>query len=124
MPHATGDVQGGVSQDINADVFHSPLKSGESTSETNGAGNNEELPDEMMKDIFHSPKVAKMLSSNKTASNKHSNWRISRFAGRPIEQNTVSERTEDIKRAENKDMGGFGSSIAENVDASGPEVRK
>ncbi|RJE22266.1 molecular chaperone ABC1 [Aspergillus sclerotialis] len=124
MPHTTGNVQGGFGQDINADVFNSPLKSGETSSETHGAGNNEGLPDEMMKDIFHSPKVAKMLSSNKSASNKHSNWRTSRFTGRPIEQNTALEHTEDIKHAENKDMENLGSSIAETVDTPGPEVRK
>lgn len=123
MPHTAGDVQGGVGQDINADVFHSPLKSGETSSETQGAANNEELPDEIVKDIFHSPKVSKMLSSNRTASDKHSNWRTSRFTGRPLEENTTSApRTEDIKRVEKKDMENLGSNIAENVASSGSEV--
>ncbi|RMJ24599.1 molecular chaperone ABC1 [Aspergillus sp. HF37] len=113
LPHSTGDSQGGVGQDINADVYHSPLKNREAPSEAQPAGEKEELPEEMMKDIFHSPKVARSLS-NKTASDINNNWRTSRYANRGADY---------AKQPTKKNMESLGSSIAEDV-ASVPEVRK
>lgn len=111
VPHTTSNVQEGLGQDINADVFHSPVKAGEMPSVTD----NDELPDEMVQNLFHSPRVARMLTSNKGPLDKGSDWRTSRYSRRSTEQSTSTPRTEDIKQAEMKDTENLGSSIAENV---------
>lgn len=116
LPHSTGDDQGRVGPDINADVFHSPLKDGR----TSASDEKEEFPDEMMKDIFHSPKVARMLSPSGSDA-KRSDWRTSRYARRPAEKGPDSNSRTDINQSEKKDMENLGSNIAENV--ASPEVR-
>jgi aarF domain-containing kinase len=113
LPHSTGDSQGGVGQDINADVYHSPLKNRETSSEAPPTGEKEELPEEMMKDIFHSPKVARSLS-NKPASDINNNWRTSRYENRGADY---------AKQSEKKDLESLGSSLAEDVASVPPEVR-
>lgn len=117
MPQTTADGQGSVGLDINADVFHSSMKTGESTPVTD----KEELPDEIMQNIFHSPRVANMLSGKKSPLDKGADSRTSRYSRRPTEQSTSTTRTEDAKQAEKKDMENIGSSIADNV-AAVPEV--
>lgn len=119
VPHTTGNVQEGLEQDINADVFHSPVKAGEKPSVTD----KDELPDEMMQNIFHSPRVARMLSGNKAPLDKGSDWRTSRYSRPSTEQSTSTPHTEDIKQAEKKDMEKLGSSIAENVATAPSGVR-
>ncbi|KAL2815940.1 ABC1 family-domain-containing protein [Aspergillus granulosus] len=50
------DTQVGIDKDINADVYQSPIDTGKAATEQ------QELSEDMMKDIFHSPRVAKVLS--------------------------------------------------------------
>lgn len=122
LPHSIGNSQGGVGQDINADVFHFPLKAGETSTGAARTSEKEDLPDEMMKDIFHSPKVARMLSNKPKPDEKGSDWRTSRYAKRPVEHSTSATSRTHAKQTEDKDMEALGSNIAENV-ASSPEVR-
>lgn len=122
LPHSIGNSQGGVGQDINADVFHSPLKTGETSTGAAPTSEKEDLPDEMMKDIFHSPKVARMLSNKPKPDEKGSDWRTSRYAKRPVQHSTSATSRTHAKQTEDKYMEALGSNIAENV-ASSPEVR-
>ncbi|KAI9369477.1 ABC1 family-domain-containing protein [Aspergillus egyptiacus] len=60
LPQATSTTQAQMDKDINADVYQSPV-------DTDKVGQGQELPDEMMKGIFHSPKVARVLSRKAAA---------------------------------------------------------
>lgn len=55
LPRATNTAQTGLDEDINAETYQSP------------AAQEQELPEDMMKDIFHSPKVARTLSRKAAA---------------------------------------------------------
>lgn len=55
LPRATNITQTGLNEDINAETYQSPV------------AQEQELPEEMMKDIFHSPKVARTLSRKAAA---------------------------------------------------------
>ncbi|PYH88541.1 molecular chaperone [Aspergillus ellipticus CBS 707.79] len=69
LPKSTSDTQTGVDSAINADVFHSPVSKETPTPSDKPAGEQQEgeISDEMMKEIFHSPRVAKMLSRQAAA---------------------------------------------------------
>ncbi|PWY82984.1 ABC1-domain-containing protein [Aspergillus heteromorphus CBS 117.55] len=68
LPKAASDIQTAVDSNINADVFNSPVsKEKPVSSEKPTVGQEGEISDEMMQDIFHSPKVAKMLSRQAAA---------------------------------------------------------
>ncbi|RAL02756.1 protein kinase COQ8 [Aspergillus ibericus CBS 121593] len=67
LPKTSSDTQTGIDSDINADVFHSPVSAEESASSNQPAEQPEEISDDMMKELFHSPKVAKMLSRQAAA---------------------------------------------------------
>ncbi|OQE21667.1 hypothetical protein PENSTE_c011G04998 [Penicillium steckii] len=57
LPKATGTVQAGVvDEGLNADVFHSAERSGKSASA------DQEISEEMMDGLFHSPRVSRMLA--------------------------------------------------------------
>ncbi|KAL2855463.1 ABC1 family-domain-containing protein [Aspergillus pseudoustus] len=51
VPRGTRDTQVGMDKDINADVYQSPMDT-----------RKQDLSEDMMKDIFHSPRVARVLS--------------------------------------------------------------
>lgn len=124
LPHSSSDSQGGVRQDINADVFHSPLKAGEASPEGPYMADKDEIPDELAKDLFHSPRVARMLTNSKASSDvKNNGWRTSPYARRPNGHNATSPPREGVKQSQKKYMENLGASIAENVAAM-PEVRK
>ncbi|KAL4899669.1 hypothetical protein BDW74DRAFT_163098 [Aspergillus multicolor] len=60
LPQATSSTQVGLNQDINADVYQSPVDTGTQSQE-------QDLPDEMMKDLFRSPKVSRSISRKAAA---------------------------------------------------------
>ncbi|OOF91141.1 hypothetical protein ASPCADRAFT_211431 [Aspergillus carbonarius ITEM 5010] len=66
LPKSSSDTQTGIDSDLNADVFHSPL-SAEKPALSNQPTEQQEISDDMMKEIFHSPKVARMLSRQAAA---------------------------------------------------------
>ncbi|GKZ35242.1 hypothetical protein AbraIFM66950_005836 [Aspergillus brasiliensis] len=67
LPKRSSDTQTSINNDINADVFHSPVGTEKPASSTQPAEQQEEISEDMMKEIFHSPKVAKMLSRQAAA---------------------------------------------------------
>ncbi|KAL5334800.1 ABC1 family-domain-containing protein [Aspergillus crustosus] len=62
VPQHTSDRQTGIDKDINADVYQSPVNLDTAGSGTKPVAGQEDLPEEIMKDIFHSPRVARVLS--------------------------------------------------------------
>ncbi|KAJ0413867.1 ABC1 family-domain-containing protein [Aspergillus carlsbadensis] len=56
VPQATSNTQEGIDKEINSDVYQSPVGAGETATEP------QDLSEDMMKDIFHSPRVARVLS--------------------------------------------------------------
>ncbi|KAL4918042.1 ABC1 family-domain-containing protein [Aspergillus aurantiobrunneus] len=61
VPQPTSSTQAGTDKDINADVYQSPVDTKSAASGSKPVEQEQDLPDEMMKDIFHSPKVARSL---------------------------------------------------------------
>ncbi|KAL3457799.1 ABC1 family-domain-containing protein [Aspergillus heterothallicus] len=61
VPQATSDTQVGLDKDINADIYQSSMDTRKSAAEQS------DIPEEMMKDIFHSPRVARVLSRKRHA---------------------------------------------------------
>lgn len=67
LPKTSSDTQTGINTEINADVFHSPVGAEKAASTTQPTEQQEEISEDMMKEIFHSPKVARMLSRQAAA---------------------------------------------------------
>ncbi|GKZ72101.1 hypothetical protein AnigIFM50267_008154 [Aspergillus niger] len=67
LPKTSSDTQTGINTEINADVFHSPVGAEKAASATQPTEQQEEISEDMMKEIFHSPKVARMLSRQAAA---------------------------------------------------------
>ncbi|OJJ97304.1 hypothetical protein ASPACDRAFT_54039 [Aspergillus aculeatus ATCC 16872] len=68
LPKKANDTQIGSDSDINADVFQSPVKTASvDQAATTNTTEPTEIPEEMMKDIFHSPRVARMMSRKPAA---------------------------------------------------------
>ncbi|KAL1964216.1 hypothetical protein VTN77DRAFT_7174 [Rasamsonia byssochlamydoides] len=72
VPKVTGDVQEGdphvVDGKINLDVFHSPVRhsnNGDTVSESKAVSESDEPSEEMMRSMFHSPRVANLLLSKR-----------------------------------------------------------
>ncbi|BCS02328.1 protein kinase COQ8 [Aspergillus luchuensis] len=71
LPKTSSDTQTGINTEINADVFHSPVGAEKPASSTQPTEQQEEISEDMMKELFHSPKVAKMLSRQAAADLKY-----------------------------------------------------
>ncbi|KAL4750215.1 hypothetical protein BDW72DRAFT_176282 [Aspergillus terricola var. indicus] len=84
LPQAISSTQTMMNQDINADVYHSPV-------DPKSESQQQDLPDEMIKDLFHSPKVARSLA-RKTAAD----WRF-----RPMDAKEKGEREAGEQTIEN-----------------------
>ncbi|KAL2007267.1 hypothetical protein VTN00DRAFT_8705 [Thermoascus crustaceus] len=118
LPKFTGNVQEGSSEDgkINPDVYHSPVRSADgkqTVSEQQG-----EPSEEMMQNIFHSPRVARALS-RKPPLNPYIDTRRSRepvgvAARRTSEESPVAASGQNGK----EDMEKLGSSLAEETKAA------
>ncbi|KAJ5701467.1 Protein ABC1 [Penicillium malachiteum] len=61
IPRSAGNVQAGSSDGLNADVFHAATGP-EGKSVTADTPVKEDIPEEMMQSLFHSPRVSRMLS--------------------------------------------------------------
>ena len=112
LPHSTSEVQTSVERDINADVFQAPA---DEPSEKPAQG---ELPEEMMKDLFHSPKVARNLTGKGAGS---SDWRTSRYGKPAAEQNASRPRMEHSQPEQALDLG---RGIAEDASADTTQALK
>lgn len=77
LPKNASDTQHNVQNEINADVFHSSAGAEKPSAEK------DEIPEEMMSEIFHSPKVARTLSKKPAAGAKGP-------AGAPVAEEIVS----------------------------------
>ncbi|KAJ9315063.1 hypothetical protein DTO271D3_4802 [Paecilomyces variotii] len=123
VPKATADVQEG-SGTINADVFYSSTKADDSKAAPKEDSSEEEhkLTDEMMSEIFHSPKVAKILS-RKGALDLRNNSREARvpetIAAEKIAIPGERHRSEET-RTDRKSMEELGSSLAQEAATSDP----
>ncbi|KAL4988979.1 ABC1 family-domain-containing protein [Aspergillus falconensis] len=100
LPQTISSTQTGVNQDINADFYHSPVDP-EAESQQQG------LPDEMMKDLFHSPKVARSLSRKAAA-----NWRF----------RAMDAREKGVELAENQATEIVEPRVAEDIVPSSSKV--
>ncbi|RDW83910.1 protein kinase COQ8 [Aspergillus mulundensis] len=81
LPQATSSKQVGMNQNINADVYQSPVDIGAQSQE-------QDLPDELMKDLFRSPKVVRSISRKAAA-----DWR---FGSRDARENTASRHEKQV----------------------------
>ncbi|OQD78207.1 hypothetical protein PENDEC_c001G01624 [Penicillium decumbens] len=106
LPKAASDVQAGVGDGLNADVFHAATGPEKQTSE--------ELPGEMMQGLFHSRRVGRMLSG-KPAPKK--DWKPSeQHSARSTQTSTVSEtQSEVLTKAQEEEMEKLGASVGEDV---------
>ncbi|PYH48223.1 protein kinase COQ8 [Aspergillus saccharolyticus JOP 1030-1] len=111
LPKTANDTQVGADSEINADVFYSPVKTAPmDQSSTTDTTEQSEIPEEMMKDIFHSPRVARMMSRKPAVDLRY------RQTG------TVS-RAEDARQVEQeKEARVVGEMVAEAAAATEPET--
>lgn len=123
VPKVTGDVQEG-SGTINADVFYSSTKADDSKAAPKEDSSEEEhkLSDEMMSEIFHSPRVAKILS-RKGALDLRNNSREARVPGTIAAEKIAipgeRHRSEET-RTDRTSMEELGSSLAQEAATSDP----
>ncbi|KAJ5302186.1 hypothetical protein PENANT_c008G08490 [Penicillium antarcticum] len=94
-----------VGDGLNADVFHSPVPAGEETKKVEGG---EEMSEEMLQGLFHSPRVSRMMSG-KPAPKREWNG--------PAEAKPVNRKSEAQKLEE------LAASVAEDVVPSAETVK-
>lgn len=113
LPKAAGDVQAGVVEGLNADVFHAATGP-----EKQAAG---ELPEEMMQGLFHSRRVGRMLSGKPASKPMPKQQWPPAEPPRPTQPTEVSEAQSDVlTKAQEEEMEKLGASVAEDVVA--PQV--
>ncbi|KAL4738667.1 ABC1 family-domain-containing protein [Aspergillus similis] len=81
LPQATNSTQTVMNQDINTDVYHSPV-------DPKAESQKQDLPDEIMRDLFHSPKVARSLSRKAAA-----DWRFRSMDAKEKGERQAEEQT-------------------------------
>jgi aarF domain-containing kinase len=111
LPKAAGDVQAGVDDGLNADVFHSATGPEKKTAE-------EDISEEMMQGLFHSRRVGRMLSgkpAGKPAPKQ--DWPPADRHPLPPSQSTVVSESpsEVLTKAQEEEMEKLGASVAEDV---------
>lgn len=139
VPKTTVNIQAGdehIPEDINADVFYSSAgdvdQSGSRPIPSAQAEPSQEEPSEdMMKELFHSPKVSRLLS-NKASSRYGKSEIRPESASTPIEnantgkdQDTFNVRTDDhsVKGKDTGSIEELGESIAQDAASSTESVR-
>ncbi|KAL4999067.1 ABC1 family-domain-containing protein [Aspergillus recurvatus] len=100
LPQVTSSTQTGMNLDINADVYHSPVN-------PRAESQHQDLPDEMMKDLFHSPKVARSLSRKAAA-----DWRF----------RAMDVREKAVKSAEKQATENVAPRVVEGIVPSSSKV--
>lgn len=139
IPKHTGDIQEGDSHiqndDVNSDVFYSSASSSDRQSASDsGAQNQNEPSEEMVKDLFHSPRVARLLNKDKpfskydlaakhgkTTSSDNSGLKSNQGKGNISSLTAASERSNIAPfpiEGNDEDMGKLGADIAGDVAAS------
>ncbi|RHZ58743.1 protein kinase COQ8 [Aspergillus thermomutatus] len=123
LPQTANDTQVNVDSSINADVFHSPVNAEKPVSEELSTAEQQDVPEEMMKEIFHSPRVARLLSK-KTLSDKGGlDWRAKGISESPVSRSTASALpVENVMQTDKEDMEVIGASIAEDVALKDQQV--
>ncbi|OGM50233.1 molecular chaperone (ABC1) [Aspergillus bombycis] len=96
LPKAASDTQSGLVNEINTDVFHSSADAEKVAS----PAQEQEIPDEVMNQLFRSPKVAKSIS-------RKGDVNMNRGELKPAGSSTRSVETDDIEK--------LGSSIADDI---------
>ncbi len=117
LPKNTGDVQGGdshIKEKVNADVFYSSGDRGQgsATMEQNGSQEPGEPSEEMVNQIFHSPRVARILGSkgqfgSLKPKNASSPRRKSTIAGQGNDKDVSSASSGSAEVVSNAGSGGF-----------------
>ncbi|KAL4877717.1 ABC1 family-domain-containing protein [Aspergillus karnatakaensis] len=113
IPKHTSDTQAGSDTDINADVYRSPLKTRAIRSGAEPVADQQDLPEEMVKDIFRSPKVASALSRQAAAELRYGPRKTYQATARPIEKQSV----ENVEPRNRKDIVASDSNIESEIRA-------
>ncbi|BAE61853.1 unnamed protein product [Aspergillus oryzae RIB40] len=104
LPKAASVTQSGLVNEINADVFHSSVDAEKVTS----PAQEQEIPDEVMNQLFRSPKVAKSISRRGDANMNKGELKTARSSTRTVEE-------DDIEK--------LGNSIADDIVSTNSQVR-
>jgi aarF domain-containing kinase len=142
VPKVTGVVQeagpNAVDGKIDSDVFYSPVRrsNGEPVSESKVSSESDELPEDMMRSVFHSPKVANQLLSkrqnpytlnapSKATSPSQTDVEIKgesegslRVPVQQAQKNAAPESPASASAPEKEEMEQLGSSLAESMPSS------
>lgn len=82
-------------EQIDQEVFYSTVSNGEGE-EKQGASEKKQLPDEMLTELFHSPRAAKLLQGKQNEVNKREGFNLHAVQATPIRQSTLpSEQDQD-----------------------------
>lgn len=115
LPKTTNDTQVNMDSSVNADVFHSPVNTEKPVSEEASTTEQQDVSEEMMKEIFHSPKVAKLLSKKAPSDMGSRDWRAKGVSESSVSRRSASAPVENVKETDKEDMETIGASIAEDV---------
>ncbi|KAJ5552784.1 Protein ABC1 [Penicillium frequentans] len=116
IPQATANVQAGGVEGLNADVFHAAIGP-----ETKAAPEVEqEVPEEMMQDIFQSPRVSRLLAGKPKMKR---DWLAEKYAPRntPPDAKSAAEPEASLK-PEQEEAQKLAASVAEDFIAPVAEV--
>jgi aarF domain-containing kinase len=111
LPKAAGDVQAGVDDGLNADVFHSATGPEKKTAE-------EDMSEEMMQGLFHSRRVGRMLSGKPAGKPAlKQDWPPADRHPLPPSQSTVVSESpsEVLTKTQEEEMEKLGASVAEDL---------
>ncbi|KAE8357986.1 ABC1 family-domain-containing protein [Aspergillus caelatus] len=103
LPKAASDTQSGLVNEINADVFHSSVDAEKVAT----PAEEQEIPDEVMSQLFRSPKVAKTISRKGDLSMNEGELKTAGAATRSVEK-------DDIEK--------LGNSIADDIDSTNSQT--
>lgn len=104
LPKAASDTQRGLDNKINADVFHSSVDAEKVTT----PAQEQEIPDEVMSQLFRSPKVAKSISRKADLSMNKGEIKTAEAVTRSVEKNDIEK---------------LGNSIADDIVSTNSQVR-
>ncbi|KAE8142131.1 ABC1 family-domain-containing protein [Aspergillus pseudotamarii] len=92
LPKAASDTQSGLVNEINADVFHSSVDAEKVAT----PAQEQEIPDEVMSQLFRSPKVAKTISRKSDLSMNKGELKTAGAATRSVEQDDIEKLGDSI----------------------------
>ncbi|EAL85602.1 hypothetical protein CNMCM8812_007457 [Aspergillus fumigatus] len=115
LPKTISNTQVNLDSSLNADSFHSPVNTEKSASEEVSTTEQQDVSEEMMKEIFHSPKVARILSKKGVSDMKNPDWRAKGFSESSVSRRSASAPVEKVKQVNKEELEKIGASIAEDV---------